>query len=781
MVVDASVAPARGVSGVDVVRVGLIAIVGTLLLVTVAFVGHRITAPADGTRIVALATVSVGSPEATVQAEGSGSGQIQAGDRIEALLGRDVADWADLLLDPGALRPSADLGDPIQMVVAREGRTVSLTTSATAFDPLRTIASSWGFLALGLALMASGAYAVVHRPDEPSAQAVLVGGTALLASAVGWTLGLQALDLVTATGFWLYAATAGVAYALFLGGVLQFALVFPRPHPLIAERRSIGAAWLAPLVGLLALSIAVGLLTGRVLAALDAWRIASAVLQVAVVGVAAGLLAASYRRSVDPVGRLQLRWLAGAIALAAVGAVALWLAPLLILGEALVSGSAMPLLLLPIPVALAVAISGRFLFDLDTIVNRSVVYGGLTAGVILTYALAVALVGRFIPGNAPFAVALLAAGAVAVVALPLHDRLQRWVNRLMFGDRDDPDRALRRLGQRLETSLDPQTVLPTLVEAVADAMRSPYVAIELDGEGALGPGEPKVEAAAGRRPIDASGPRDVVRLPIVYRGRPVGHLALCPRGPGEAFGAADERLLADLARQAAPAVEAVRLTVDLRRSREALVTAREEERRRLRRDLHDELGPALAGSMMKVAAARSLLASDPARASGLLDDLATDSRGIFDEIRRIAYNLRPPALDEVGLTGALRQHVASFDESGPAGRVVHATLEAPDRLPPLPAAVEVAALRIAVEGLTNAARHSGGSSVCVRLGITGDSLEINVSDDGRGVAPGVPAGIGVTSMRERAEELGGTFRLDTNEAGGTSVVALLPLGHRSTP
>ena len=146
-------------------------------------------------------------------------------------------------------------------------------------------------------------------------------------------------------------------------------------------------------------------------------------------------------------------------------------------------------------------------------------------------------------------------------------------------------------------------------------MRSPYVAIELEGEEGTRAGEQKVEAAAGRRPIDASGPRDVVRLPIVYRGRPVGHLALCPRGPSEAFSAADERLLADLARQAAPAVEAVRLTADLRRSREALVTAREEERRRLRRDLHDELGPALAGSMMKVAAARTLLEnrSDPSR------------------------------------------------------------------------------------------------------------------------------------------------------------------------
>jgi signal transduction histidine kinase len=217
------------------------------------------------------------------------------------------------------------------------------------------------------------------------------------------------------------------------------------------------------------------------------------------------------------------------------------------------------------------------------------------------------------------------------------------------------------------------------------------------------------------------------------------------------------------------------LTADLRRSREALVTAREEERRRLRRDLHDGLGPALAGSMMKVAAVRSLLASDPDRAAAILDDLAIDSRGMIDEVRRIAYNLRPPALDEVGLIGALRQHIAAFDEGGATGRALRVTLDTPDTLPPLSAAVEVAALRIALEGLTNAARHSGGSSVQVRLTASEDAVEVAVADDGTGLANGSPAGIGLTSMRERAEELGGTLRVETSDRGGTTVAARLPL------
>jgi signal transduction histidine kinase len=154
---------------------------------------------------------------------------------------------------------------------------------------------------------------------------------------------------------------------------------------------------------------------------------------------------------------------------------------------------------------------------------------------------------------------------------------------------------------------------------------------------------------------------------------------------------------------------------------------------------------------------------------------------MIDEVRRIAYNLRPPALDEVGLVGALRQHIAAFDEGDPSGRVIRATLDAPDTLPPLSAAVEVAALRIALEGLTNAARHSRGSTVRVCLGVASGALAVSVVDDGHGMASGVPAGVGLTSMRERAEELGGTLRVTSNEAGGTTVIAHLPIARGSPP
>jgi signal transduction histidine kinase len=745
------------------------------LALAVVFAAHRLSLPSDGTEIGA------GTPGLVSLGPGhAGPNPLQAGDRILAVFGRSIEDWAATLIDATATRPTIGVGDPVPFTIERDGHAIPVTVTAAPFDWPAAIAGDWGVLVLAGSVQLVGLFLFARRPEEPAARALLVTGTAMFASTVPWSLGLQVMDVVTAAGFWLYAAAAGMVYSLFWCGALHFALVFPRPHPLASSRgRLVAIAYVLPIAAQLALILGVGLATGRILAAIDAWSAGQAVLQVAVIGAAVALMGHSYWRLVDPVGRLQLRWIAAAVVIAAGSGLLLWFGPQLLLGEPLVPHSAAALLALPFPVALAITVSRHHLFDLDALVNRSLVYVGLTGGVVAVYALTVALLGRLIPGNAPFAAAILSAGVVAVVALPLRDRLQRSVNRRMYGDRDEPDRALRRLGQRLEASIDPQTVLPTLVEAVADALRSPYVAIELVRDGDADR-EARVEAASGVPPVDAGRPRELVRVSIVYRGRPVGQLVLAPRGPQESFSAGDERLLADLARQAAPAVEAVRLTTDLRRSREALVSAREEERRRLRRDLHDELGPALAGSLMKVAAARRLIDTDRARAATVLDDLEVDARGMIDEIRRIAHNLRPPALDIGGLVGALRQQVATFDGGTPEHRL-RADLDAPDELPPLPAAVEIAALRIAMEGLTNAARHSGASTVRIALGVEGDSLVVSVTDDGRGMADGASMGIGLASMRERADELGGSFQVLAADGSGTTVIARLPLRGSDEP
>jgi signal transduction histidine kinase len=771
MALNTSIAPARRVPRVDIVHLGLSALAVVLLATALAFVAHRLVTPSDGTNVggpgnpYAAGSVSVAAIPGHARPN-----PINAGDRVVTLFGRPTEAWTALLLDPTAPRPLLGVGDTITYTVERDGRAIDLTVTTAPFDGAAALADDWGVLVLALSIQVVGAYLFARRPDEPAAQALFVSGTGMFASTVPWALGLQVTDIAGATGFWLYAAAAGVAYTLFWSGLLHFALVFPRPYSLALRRRRLFAiAYAVPIGAQLAFIVGAGAASGRALSALEAWIDGQAVLQVGVIVAAIALMGYSYWRLVDPISRLQLRWVAGAVGLAAVSSLVLWFGPELIMGEPLVPRSAVALLGLPFPVALGLAINRHHLFDLDVALNRSLVYGGLTAGVIATYAATVALIGGLIPGNAPFAVALLGAGAVAVVALPLHDRLQRSVNRLMYGDRDHPEGALRTLGRRLESSLDPQTVLPTLVETVADALRSPYVAIELERDG-----EARVEAAHGAIPVDLNGPRVLVRVPIMYRGTPVGRLVLSPRAADEVFNPADEQLLTDLARQSAPTVEAVRLTADLRRSREELVATREEERRRLRRDLHDELGPALAGSMMKLGAARSLMASDPARASALLDDLEVDVRGLIEEIRRIARDLRPPALDELGLVGVLRMRMATFD-TGPSDRALRISLAAPDDLPALPAAVEVAALRIALEGLTNVARHSGAARAQISLVMDGDALVVGVTDDGIGIAAGTAPGVGLTSMRQRADELGGSLRVEPTRGGGTTVTARLPV------
>jgi signal transduction histidine kinase len=771
MAVNALIAPARRAVHIDVARWAVAALVIVMFACASAFVGYRISSPSDGTKVGGMGNPYLPGGVTVDEALGhSGATGLEPGDRVVAFLDRPIDSWLDSLIDPAATRPSLSEGEVVRYTVARAGQSIPLRSIAARFDPIAALGQAWGVLLFALSMQIAGIYLFLRRPREPAARALLVAGTGMFTSSVPWALGLQASDLALVTGFWLYAVPAGVAYALAWSGALHLALVFPRQISFAdGRRRIVTIAYIGPIGGLLALIVATGLVSGHVQPALQVWFTGQGVVEVGGIICAIGLMSYSYWRLVDPIGRRQLRLVAGAVALASSSALVLWFVPQLVMGAPLIPRSAVALLALPIPITLAMAINRYHLFDLDTVLNRSLVYVGLTAGVVVTYATTVAVLSRFIPGNAPFAAALLGTGAVAVVALPLRDRLQRSVNRVMYGDRDQPEDALRRLGQRLEASIDPQTVLSTLVATVAEALRSPFVAIELDRDGAA-----TVEAAHGVIPIDAGGSRELERFPIVYRGQTVGKLVVCPRDVDEPFSTADRRLVADLARQAGPAVEAVRLTSDLRRSREELVTAREEERRRLRRDLHDELGPAMAGSLMKLRAARSLMAAEPARAAGLLDDLEADVGGMVDEIRRIARNLRPPSLDELGLLGVLRMRVAAFDE-GPRDSGLKVALDAPNELPPLPAAVEVAGLRIALEGLTNAARHSGAAHAQVSVSIDGDALVVAVTDDGKGVPADIAPGVGLTSMRERTDELGGSIQVLSPGGGGTTVIARLPV------
>jgi signal transduction histidine kinase len=420
--------------------------------------------------------------------------------------------------------------------------------------------------------------------------------------------------------------------------------------------------------------------------------------------------------------------------------------------------------LLIVPVFTYIAIVRYHLYDVDVVINRTLVYGALTSCVVGIYVLAVVALGALFQTQGNLAVSLSATGLVAVLFQPFRSRLQRSVNRLMYGERDDPYAVISRLGRRLEATLAPDTVLPTVVETIAQALKLPYAAILLkDDEGfrtAAAYGSPRVEPET---------------LPLVYQREEIGRLVLSPRSPGEGFSDTDRGLLEDLARQAEVAVHAVRLTTDLQHSRERLVATREEERRRLRRDLHDGLGAQLAGLNVQAGTLRRLIPRDPAAADEVVVELRDELRSAIADIRRLVYDLRPPALDDLGLVEALRRLSERYGSKDDPLRVV---VEAPEDLPNLPAAVEVAVYRITQEALTNVARHARARNCVVRLAINKD-VALEIVDDGVGIPAQRGAGVGLSSMSERASELGGSCVVEPVPESGTRVLVRLPLPKES--
>lgn len=293
----------------------------------------------------------------------------------------------------------------------------------------------------------------------------------------------------------------------------------------------------------------------------------------------------------------------------------------------------------------------------------------------------------------------------------------------------------------------------------------------------------------GRTSIHKQGVYSIVCIPLLLRGEIMGVLYTDNRNNLGQFNADGLPLLRTFANQAATAIDTARLFAQLRataqalqQSREQLVETREEERRRLRRDLHDGLGAALAGITLGLDAARGILNTDPAQAESLLVDLKADVRNTLNDVRRLIYDLRPPSLDELGLVGALQGFVRGLHTNG-SGNTTHVRFvqpEVPEMFTPLSAAIEVALYRIATEAVTNVIRHAQAGECIVMLSFQEESREIflEIRDNGRGFQENGHIGVGLMSMRERAEELGGKLYIESpvEGRGGARVVAILPVG-----
>lgn len=405
---------------------------------------------------------------------------------------------------------------------------------------------------------------------------------------------------------------------------------------------------------------------------------------------------------------------------------------------------------LAIPLATVVGVLRYGLYDIDLLLHRSLTYGTLTVAVSVVYAGAVTLATWLVPEVAAPA----AAAATVVALLPLRQGTQALVARGLYGQGARPYELMTTLGRQIGLAPTAEQVLLAAVAAIGAGLKVPYVAVHLGDE-------PVAEATYGQR-------RDwtVTALPLAYRGRSIGRLLVQQRGPDEPWSRRERGLLTDVAGQLGPSAASVRLTRDLQVARERLVRAREEELRRLRRELHDGIGASLAGARMLVHAARR---ADDERRHDLLAQLDRDLADAATEIRRVIDDLRPPALDR-GLAAALHAAVARRDPAG-----VRVALELPDGLCDLPAAVEVAVYRITDEALTNVVKHAHASRVTVTVTREADRLCLVVDDDGVGVAGPRTGGVGLESMAQRCQELGGTFEILPGQPG-TRLVATLPLG-----
>ncbi len=397
-----------------------------------------------------------------------------------------------------------------------------------------------------------------------------------------------------------------------------------------------------------------------------------------------------------------------------------------------------------VPAAIAIAILRHQLLDIRLVVSRSLAYLILTGVIVAGYVMVIAgteqvLSSRFALG--PPAVATL----VVVAAFnPVRGWLQRRIDRLFYGSRGDPMAVVAELGDRLGSS-----GLSGALEGLCISLRLPWALVSVAED----------ELA---RFGDRHGNEHVHELAV--GGATVGVLIVGLRRGERTLSPSDQRLVALTAAPLAVAVQATVAAAKLSEARQALVTAREEERRRLGRDLHDELGPMLTSISLKAEAARRLSSTKPEEVAVLTEDLRRQAVAAVEQVRILARGLRPAVLDSLGLLGALQEYATTL---------LPLRVDVEGDLPALPAAVEVAAYRIATEALTNVVRHARARCATVCARVHDDRLALVVTDDG--TSRSWSEGVGLASMRERVAELGGSFAAGPQLSGGV-VEVTFPCG-----
>jgi signal transduction histidine kinase len=601
----------------------------------------------------------------------------------------------------------------------------------------------------GVTWATTGGVLVSLRPRNVLSWLIIVIGASLT-----WSVGLMAYSALGREVAWpATLAAATIAEVAWLLGHLLPGTVLVAFYP---DGKLPSAWWRLPVVAVWAGLILLGILSATQGPDGLLGRVVLIVLPAATFAIWVGTIVRIARAR--PPQRQQLAWLACVVI---VGGLILALMDVLGVSASWATGEGnLPraqaiytliagLTLVLTPVAVAIGVLRYRLLGIETVLRRGLVYGSLTVLVFGTYLGVSVVLDRVMEGGP--VPGLVGAAVVAVVLAPAREWLQRAADRFVYGDRADPFRAVSRMAQRVASASE-LNLLPEALTAVCEAVRAPAAAVVVPNR--------KVIAEIG---VQLARPVTVVPLP--FGGGVIGELQIGGPREDECYTDAERRILSALAPQLAVVVRALELSAALKAERDRVVSAARGERDRLRRDLHDGLGPSLTGMGLGLQALADTLVGPP-QAAVLLDRIRAEVVTAVAEVRRIIDDLRPAMLDTADLTDAIRRHAETVSTALPVA------IEAAP-LPVVPPAVETAAYRIATEALTNVARHANARHARLELTTTKNSLQIIISDDGCGIDR-PDEGVGLDSMRRRAEALGG--RLDvTSSAAGTTITALLPL------
>jgi signal transduction histidine kinase len=725
-----------------------------------------LSGPSDGTTISPAGAMlgANGWGESVTVVRTYGDTPLREGDVVVAVDGRSIGQW---VTDPPAV--DRQVGDTVVYDVERPGTELTtrqaIDVPLTRYPFLDVAYANLGILALAAVPLAAASLVFWRRPLSPVARSFLVATSLVPALLTSWPLGLGVIDLAGGRGTWPHFLGEAMCAAGIGTLLLTTVLFLPRASGLPRRWADPVVAFGVPIVGYVVWLLAYAVRLDPPAARLQAVITVAGPALAATVPVALALLVRGYLRAPTRQDRLAVRL----VLLALLGGLGVRILlidlPRRITGAPLLPWEILALLLAPAVLScLAVAMLRYRLEEIEPTVRRTLVQAMVATLVGIAF---IGVVGAVNLASQTSFEAMVAGGVVALLLLPLALALNRWIRRLVYGDPAAAQQVVAEL-RSLDPLTAPADALHETLTLLARRLRLSWAAIEVYADVP----DDRIETSIGEPGADAT----VVDL--VVGGTSVGRLLLAADADRDPFGAGDHRLLEDVGAQVGALVQAVVINRDLQRSRQHIISAREEERLRVRRDLHDGLGPSLATLAMRLDAARDLIAEDPAQAEDLVGQLAEQAREEIAEVRRLVDGLRPPALDQLGLVSALRQRV---DEHNLAVGTHHNrhrmtwVLDADDDLGPLPAAVEVAAYRIVVEAVNNAARHSESATCGVVLRRDDDALHIEVRDSGTGMGARPRVGVGLSSMRERAQELGGTFTVTSDAGTGTLVEATLPL------